>query len=117
VLDYLRNGCQVAFAIPDDLVEAVGAEADYYGLEALKGACDTQLRARTLDKSEETDNVVEYIDEAYEAPQQVTYYLAGKMNHGWRIEKEVLAYNSKGTVSRYHYILSRPEQHEQQSDG
>jgi hypothetical protein len=117
VLDYLRNGCQVVFDIPDDLVKAVGAEADYFGLAVLKGACDIQLRARTLDKSKETDIVLEYTGECYDAADDVTSDLVRMMNYGWRIEKEVLEKDSKGKVAWYHFILSRPRQRKQQSDG
>jgi hypothetical protein len=38
VLSYLRHGCQLVLGIPDDLVQAVYVEADYFGLEALKRA-------------------------------------------------------------------------------
>jgi hypothetical protein len=43
VLDYLHNGCWVVFDIPDDLVKADCAKAEYFGLIILKGAWDTLL--------------------------------------------------------------------------
>jgi hypothetical protein len=50
----------VVFNIPYDLVKAVGAKADYFGHEALKGACDIQLRGMEEPESKKMSNSMEY---------------------------------------------------------
>jgi hypothetical protein len=45
VLNYLRNGCQVASNLPDEVLKDLRADADYFGLNGLKRACDIHLQA------------------------------------------------------------------------
>jgi hypothetical protein len=107
VLYYLRNGCQVVFDIPDDLVKAVGAEADYFGLTVLKGACDIQLRDVAAQKVKGTDKFIEYTCRSVGEFDMSTASVVKLMNrHGWRIEEKIKAYDSHGKVKATDLILS-----------
>jgi hypothetical protein len=98
VLSYLRHGCQGMSNIPDELLNELRADADYFGLEALKGTCDAQL-------------LREYISKNVKYSSNAAYFVAIWMKKGWRIEKEYLEHDEKtGNATGYNFLLSRPKQ-------
>jgi hypothetical protein len=109
VLSYLRHGCQVVSVIPDELLKELRADADYFGLEALQGACDNQLleTALLLDQSKRMDKR-EYVEKCTSDISNAAKHGAKWMNKGWRLEKEFLNYDSKGNVDRYNFVISKP---------
>jgi hypothetical protein len=110
VLNYLRNGCQLVSDIPDDLLKNIRADADYFGLERLKVACDTQLHQAAQAKPvlKKTDNKEFSTLSVRCSRSGDTADLVSMMNFGWRVEEKLLIYNGDGKLARYDFVLSRP---------
>ncbi len=87
VLDYLRNECSLGSDIPDDLVNYVGADADYFGLVGLKKACDNHI----LQKKNESNEALRQKTagakkkKEYEIVDANSYFPQG-MHREWQIE-------------------------------
>jgi hypothetical protein len=109
LLNYLRNGCQVVSDIPDKLLKDLCAEADYFGLIGLKGACDILLGKKSTreKKSKTSKETMKY--HAFQINQRdAMQLLANLMNIGWRADEQATALGRGSHKNDNHWILYRP---------
>ena len=83
VLQYLRNGCKPPAGIPKHMVKNLRDDADYFGLENLKRACDQEVSKATVG--------AKYDYSVFQSRSAKCCHLEKWLSEGYEIERDVVA--------------------------
>ena len=95
VLEYLRNGCRLVSKVPNEVVEILRADADYFGLEKLKIACDEGL-SEPKEAPRPKESKMKYKFELATSLERLVYYL----NCGYEVDSEHIEAGTRKFVMR-----------------